>query len=445
MNPKTLTVLTAVTLVVAGLAFVGTREREQARAAAGAAAGPLYPGLLDRANDVAAIDIVGADGELRLENGGSDWVLASKDRYPVDFEDVKNVVLGIARMEILAATTSKPERYEKLGVRDPGDPDSRSSRVTLRDASGQALADLIVGIAKYDAGGDALYVRRAGESQSWLVSGELTVSSRAKNWLETEILELGRERVAAVTITQPDGEVLRIDRPDGTSTTWNVADVPAGRELSSPAAPSSVGSALTWVALDDVAKADTIDFEGAVRSEFTTFDGLVVTVRTVQRDGVWWTDYAARHDPPRVAAEPEDETPEDEAAENEAAANGAQAEPSAEPEAPQRDVAAEAAELNARLAGWAFAVPVYKAENLSKRLDGLLKSVVLPPAVAAPEASPPEANALQELRAIDYLYDDDSDAGEQPPLEDGAGPADAPPADAPPARRRGRRSLRKPR
>lgn len=423
MNAKTLTVLILVTLLIAGLAFVGRQRREEAKAAPGVAAGSLYPGLIDHVNEVEEIEIVGPDGTLDIEHGDGGWGLASKGGYPVGFDHVKQLVMGIAQMKILEAKTSKPERYEKLGVQDAGDPDSRSSRVTLRNATGDVLADLVVGTAKYDLGTEALYVRRADEDQAWLVTGSVTVNSRPKTWLETEILKLDRDRVARVEVTQPDGEVLRVERPDGEATEWTALDVPEGRELTSTAAPGAVGGGLTWVALDDVVKADQIDFDGAVRTEFTTFDGLVVTVRTVEHDGVYWTDYTARYDPERaVAPEPEPEAePEAEPAEGE---ETAEAEPAAEEEQePPRDVAAEAAEaaeLNERLSGWAFAVPVYKAESFTKRMEDLLKDVVLPE--AEPEAkTEPETEASGAAQPVPVPV----------PLEDLAPAATPEPAEPP--------------
>jgi hypothetical protein len=81
-------------------------------------------------------------------------------------------------------------------VQDPksasSDPEATSAtRVALRDATGQVLADVILG--KANTGGDmlagrSLFVRKAGEAQAYEVTGQVTLSGTSTLWLDKEIV-----------------------------------------------------------------------------------------------------------------------------------------------------------------------------------------------------------------------------------------------------------------
>ena len=245
--------------------------------------------------------------------------------------------------------------------------------MVAKDADGAVLADVVVGKPKSGHASPALYVRRHGEDQSWLVEGSIRAASALTSWVERKVLGIPADRMRGVDITHPDGEVLSVSRPDDTETSYDVAGVPEGRELSTPYAPSSVATALNYVSLEDVVPVGEIDFGGATRSTWRTFDGLVATAETVERDGVHWTRFEFAYEeseevgpvaPPEEGEQPE--TPD------EADASAA--------------IRAEVEELAAAHAAWAYAVGRSKAEAFTKRLEELL---------AEPDPVEPELPALE--------------------------------------------------
>ena len=94
---------------------------------------------------------------------------------------------------------------------------------------------------------------------------------------------------------------------------------------------------------------------------FETFDGLTITVTLFDEDESTWLGFSAATMP--VAGEDSASAESIEAAGDTAAAPA---------EAP--DVAAEAAAINARVAGWQYELPDYKKNLLMRRWDDILKS-----------------------------------------------------------------------
>lgn len=389
MSTKSLILLVLVTAAAVAAAIFAVNARATdvvggAEGAAGTRGELLYPGLADRVNDASSLEISGAGGDpitIEREAGtASDtWGLASKGGYPVEFERIKQTVLTLSELEILERKTARPENFGRLGLLEPGSEGATSTRLILRDTSGAVLADLVVGNTR---NADSLYVRRHGEDQTWLVKGSLELPKKPIEWVDTGVLQIDRQRFARAHVAHPDGEDLDLVRESKDSYSWIVEGLPEGRELKTASAPAPVGDALAYVALEDVRPADQVDFTNATVSTWQTFDGLQIEVRTARVDDVWWTHYTAAEVDP--IEEPDAEPAEDE-----------QGPPVVDPAAQEKevDVTAEVAELNERLAPWAFAVSEYKATNYAKRLEDLLKPLPPPESGEAGDSGSAEATA----------------------------------------------------
>src|SRR5690606_24673361 len=121
------------------------------------------------------------------------------------------------------------------------------------------------------------YVRASNDAASYLVDREIDVPRDAIGWIERGIVDIPGNRIAAVTIEHPDGEVVRLTKADAEQTSFIVEDIPEGRELSYPGVANVTGNTLRDLRLEDVAAAGSDLPDAATRTTFTTFDGLVVT------------------------------------------------------------------------------------------------------------------------------------------------------------------------
>jgi hypothetical protein len=231
-----------------------------------------------------------------------------------------------------------------------------------------------------------VFVRRVGETQSWLAAGQVDVPREVMGWIERQVLNIPRDRVRSVIVTHPDGESVIVSRASAAENGFTVSGVPDGRELTSPTAGDQFASWIQYVNVDDVSPTGRADLtEPGATAAFTMFDGLVIVAETMTAAGQTWVRFEASVDesvrpapPPPAPAPAEGEQP---------------APPPAGPTVkPLEEVRTEAEELNKKVGAWAYQVPDYKATTLRTRLEGLLKPVPQPAAVPAagdPAMAPP--------------------------------------------------------
>ena len=138
-----------------------------------------------------------------------------------------------------------------------------------------------------------------------------------------------------MTLTQPDGTKLVIARPTADAK-FTVEDAPADAKFKSETTTSEPAMALETLDLDDVKPAAEMPVpdKDVVTGSFTTFDGLTVDVRLLDRDDMHWIAVTA-------------------------AGSGA--------------AEAEAKEIAGKAARWTYAIPPYKATQLKMKLSDLLE------------------------------------------------------------------------
>ena len=376
--------LVAGAVVLLGAALLLVRPHTNAEPEPGTE--PLvFPGLADKVNTVASVSVK-SDKEftIRQASGGGAWEMAEKGNYPVNFEKVKAVVVGMAELRIAEEKTSKPELYAKLGVQDPGTPVKQGEKapvlLTLKDTAGADLASVIVGNSRYSPK-QGVYIRKPGEAKSWAANGQLDVPSEASSWMDTKVLEVPRDRIKSAKVTQADGSVLEVSKPQPSDAGYTVLNVPEGKELKPGDQGGTLAAALAWLGFEDVAPAATLKTqgEGAATSkwssEFRTFDGLVVVIGAFEQGGKTWVKIVPSFDD-TAAAPTENRAPSLRAPE---------------------DVLKEVAEIGAKVSPWVFVLPEWKATVLSSKMDGLLKETppAPPPAMQATDTvTPPGAPAV---------------------------------------------------
>ncbi|MDP6515164.1 MAG: DUF4340 domain-containing protein [Alphaproteobacteria bacterium] len=369
MKPKTLIGLAAITVVVTVAAVVAVQQRESAiRPQAGG--GPLFVDLGDKINAVAKIAITTADGGFTIARDGDTWGVVEKSGYPALFDKVKATILGLAEMRGLATKTDDAARYAEIGLADPGAEEGAARRLALLDDGGAELAAILLGDSGR-GGGNRIYVRRPDDPQSWLAAADLDIGASALDWIDRTVLRITHDRVNRVVITQPDGGALIVGRKDRAEPRFSIADIPDGMKVSSASMINGLGGAIGFVTAEDVIAAADLPAaeEGATTARFETFDGLVVTVSSTTHDGALWAQIEAAFDPAIVVSEESSTAGE---GEGEGAAV-AKTEPETDPAAA---ASAEAEALNARHAGWAYALQEYTGEQMTRALADLIEEDV---------------------------------------------------------------------
>lgn len=241
----------------------------------------LVPGLREHVDALHEIRIIGAGNErvVTLRRGDAGWQVADRDGWPADRSRLRALLVALADAALAQPRTSQPQRYAELGVEDVGS--AAASGVAIELHGDGEPVKIVIG--HLDARQQGTFVRRAHEPQSWLATTAITVPRQLSDWLDDETVSLDAGRIAAAHIQQADSHVhLHRDAPAGPLL---VDDVPADRAPAAAHVLQSVAAALPNMRVQDVEPRHEPPAAPAFQAQFTTFDGLVVSVLGWRDDG----------------------------------------------------------------------------------------------------------------------------------------------------------------
>jgi hypothetical protein len=297
MKITTFAALAVVTAAVAGGAYWATQQRD-AMVADPWTKQALYPGLVERLNDVTSLRVATqADGPLTMTKGADGWTLAEKNGYAVDFSKVRQTLVELASLETLEPKTQKPENFSALSVEDVAAPEgttTRSISVTAK-AGDTVLADLLVGRTRPKDVGAGVFVRKNGENQAWLANGSYQPNQKALQWLDRNVVNIDSRRVRTVVVTHPDGDTFTVAKPEiGSEDMAYGSPVPEGLEPKPVHEMNNMASVTDFLILEDVRPASEIDWGvPQVVSTYETYDGVLLTVTAVKAGDQTWVRAAA--------------------------------------------------------------------------------------------------------------------------------------------------------
>lgn len=369
MKTHTVAIVAFVAAALALAAFFASSRESAAPRNADHPTGPALPTLATRLNDAAEITVHRSTGDFTFRRTDEGWGLKERDGYPANFENLRGLVVGLAQLQLVEAKTAKPALFARIGVQDvapvdapadgspPPPPESQNVHVEVRDNAGTVLASVILGTQKWGAEPE-VFIRRAGESQSYLARGRVDVPWDQMAWVDKTVVNFPRDRVRAVTLERDGAPPIAVSRISPQFPTFLVENLPEGRELTTPSAGDQFGNLLNFLSLDDVRAAENFDFDAAApgpRATVHLFDGTAISIRSATLDGSTWAVLrAAFHEPPPADDQERDMTAIDAAR-------------------------AEAESLDQRLARWAFKLPDHKVRVLQTTWDSLLKPIATSP------------------------------------------------------------------
>jgi hypothetical protein len=173
------------------------------------------------ATDAASLKIVRYDADdgkvvtFEVAKDGGRWTIPSHDGYPADAEAQLQKVAGLftGMKAVGNIITSNPLDHGLYGVKEPSSDDTSGGkdvgrRVTIADAGGEALVDLIVGKAakaedddKTASGRSLRFVRRAGQDAVYVVEVSLdALTTKFEDWIERDLLKLNAFDVAKLDL-----------------------------------------------------------------------------------------------------------------------------------------------------------------------------------------------------------------------------------------------------
>jgi hypothetical protein len=316
----------------------------------------FFPGLDTRIRDVAQIRIRSKKGAVDVVfKPARSWVVASQDDYPASHEQVHQTLVALATLTTLERKTARADWFPYVDLVAP-EQGGNGTEITLYDEHGATIASVITGksvdIGDPD-GAVGLFVRRPGETQSWLARSFFEPKSAPGDWLDKDVMSIDRARIQETDVDPISGPFYVVRRDKASDADFKLTEVPKGRELAYDGAPDTVAAAVADFSFDDVKPARYLDFSDpahTARLISKTFDGLIVSVNVIQVGQNYWATISA--------------------------------------EGTTSDARNEAREIDARASGWAYKLPASKGQQFMTPLESLLKPKG---ATAASTGAPPAA------------------------------------------------------
>ena len=342
MNQRALIILAVSALVAISVALF-LQQNDTGTSAA--ASEDFLPGLMDQANDLNGIALY-AGGDIligRFSRVDGSWITSNPAGYPADWSNIRELVDVLANAKVAELKTSNPDYYGRLGVRDSSDPEAAGIKVDL--ASETKKWSVIIGNNAESRLGQ--YARIPGQLASVLLDREISLSRDPIGWIEQQIVNLPALEIQGVTIVHPDGTSVQVSKQDADQTDYELVDVPEGRTPRTGFTINGVAGGLANLELQEVRAADVLDFSEATTAKFDCFDGRRVIVKLVKADERSWIRFAAEYASTAELGEDSEVT----------------------------DSAASewVTQINEHKSFWAFALPDYKYDALTRTLEDLLE------------------------------------------------------------------------
>ncbi|MFH0351762.1 MAG: DUF4340 domain-containing protein [Chromatiales bacterium] len=361
MQENTFYLLALITLTVVAAAFF-TQERNAPETEIRTT--PVFADLLERVNDVSKIEIKSKTEQTVLVKRGATWEVENRSHFPALFEKVKGAVVALAELQVIERKTANKELYPNLGVEEPAGEGATSRLVMLLGRDGQALASLIIGNPSTGKSAGT-YVRLPDEAQALLVKGSLEFAANPMEWLVKDVAHIPSERIREVVIQKPGQALVRVYKNDPKDADYTLDALPKGHKMKSQLTVNSLATSLEYLRFDDVApRADLKLPADTTVTTLRTFDGLVAIVNSaIVKDKIRVSvEFSFDAGAAKKAANTGKTTSGD-------GKVGANTEGKTKPPAPS--VAEEVKALSEKTLHWAYVLPSYKGELLTKTVAAL--------------------------------------------------------------------------
>lgn len=322
-------------------------------AAANAVNEKLFPDLAAHSDEAASIRIESPTVYVTLnKDADGKWTVADRSNYPANPEGVRALIISMSQLDLIERRTADPDRHRALELTTG--PGGSGHAVTVTDASGKIIAAMVAGKVQTRAAGTTpgtLFVRRAGEDQTWLARGGIAIPASVGATLDKTLFKLDQARIAKVEFRPRAMAPYSLSRATPETQAFKVDDLPEGKVEADAAILQTPASAIAGLTFEDVIKADAVKMEDATTIVFTTFDGLTLklTILPGGSDGVFVLMEAGTAD------------------------------------AAEQVVKDEAVAINAKVGGWAYKVPAFVVTNLAPALEQMVIDKPAPGQTPIPE------------------------------------------------------------
>jgi len=154
------------------------------------------------------------------KNDAGKWVIPSHHDYPAEAaERLARTAASMIGIKKVAVTSRNKDDWDRYGVEDPSsdtmapagkEEPIHGTRLTLKDSSGNALVDLIVGKA-VEGREKHFYVRQPEKNNTFIAKLDVELSTKFADWIEPDLLKVSQNDVRHVLVDR-----YSVDENEGT-------------------------------------------------------------------------------------------------------------------------------------------------------------------------------------------------------------------------------------
>ncbi len=186
---------------------------------------PLFPDFVDP-NVASSLDVVAwSDDDAQairfsVTQKEGRWVIPSHNEYPADgTEQMAKAAASFIDVKKDLYYSDDAAQHGAFGVLDPegseGEGDEKGQRITIKDASGTVIVDVIVG-RQVEGRQNFYYCRKPEEKRVYGSQIELDISTDFADWIEKDLLKVDRDDFVRLhydpyQIDEAQGQVINRD------------------------------------------------------------------------------------------------------------------------------------------------------------------------------------------------------------------------------------------
>ncbi|MFC1694624.1 DUF4340 domain-containing protein [Pseudomonadota bacterium] len=325
----------------------------------------FLPALAEQVNDIDWLRLTAAGDApvATFRREGSNWVVEEASSYRADWNQLKGFLAGLSRARVIEVKTDNPDYYSRLGVEDVSS--AEAAGVMVEFAADSGIPAVIIGNNAKAREGQ--YARLRDSAASVLLDVRVNLPRQQNGWLDKKIIDISDAEAVEFSIGYPGEDAIRALKVSADDENFKLQNIPDGRQIKSEWSVNAPANSLADLDLEAVAPDVGFNWDNSVLFRIVTADGLTVDVDLI------------------VVEKAESET-------------GASSTESGEPEEAEywlrlragiyttaiegvtgtsgndAATAARAEEINRRVDGWAYRIPGYRHDPMTREMEDMLKA-----------------------------------------------------------------------
>ena len=253
----------------------------------------FYPQLKSKLASVSEVELDDSVAKLILTKDlvTNTWVAKNKSNYPIDFNKLKSLLVGVAELKIVEAKTNNPDHFTLLSLNQVrGDEISGAIKLLAKlDNGDQPVIDLLLGKRSgahlRDNYLDEIYVRKNNDNQVWLVAGKLPTAFNFANLVIQPLFKLSATEIQSLSIQQPKQERLVLYKDTKESLDYKIGGLTKSQKIKAQYLANMIPATIANLTFDDVvaASTDKTNWQGCSIIKFKTFSKLAVELKVQQQ------------------------------------------------------------------------------------------------------------------------------------------------------------------